>query len=637
MLANESKIMSRLPFVERLQQEKPLLADGGMGILLSERVEASIANMCVDALNIDYRGVVRDVHTEYLLAGSELIETNTFGANRIKLAEYDMRDQVETINRAGVMIAKEAVEVSGRNDVYIAGAVGPVGQAIKPYGKLSREDAKSAFQQQMRVLMDAGVDVILLETFADHNELLLAVDACKELDADFPIIAQATFTSDKMSFTGHSPSRVAHDLARSGVTVVGVNCGNGPQLTLQVLEAMRRALPDKPLSALPNAGFPQEVGGRRFIYSATPDYFKDYAEQALGMGATIIGGCCGTTPEHIAAMRAVLDNPVPHTPDIQIQDAGEDYDEKPSFPPTVLEERLAKGQFTVTVEMTPPRSFTPERFLKRARMLRDAGADLIDVADTPAAKMKMSAWAVSHLIQDSLGIETVLHFPTRGRNILRVQGDLLAAHALSLRTLFVTMGDPTKIGDYPDAMDGYDIVPSKLISLIKHEMNDGRDMAGHSIGTPTQFTVGCALNMAADNLDRELKVLNSKLNAGADFALGQAVFDPPRLDTFIERYRERNGEDFKLPVIMGVIPLYSVRHASFLHNEVPGITIPDKIFKRLEDAGDDAPQEGVRIAIELIREMRDRVQGAYIIPSSGRYSLAADVIDAIVSAPVGMI
>lgn len=628
--------MTQMTFKQRLQQEKPLLADGGMGILLAERGGTSLADTCVDAINLHLPMLVQGVHEDYLRAGAELIETNTFGANRYKLAEYDLRDKVEDINRAGVEAAKAAIAAAGRDDAYVAGAVGPIGQAIKPYGYLSREDAQAAFQQQISALIAAGADVILLETFADHTELLLAIDACKAIDPDFPVIAQATFTTDKLSFTGYTPSRIAHDLARSGVTVVGVNCGNGPQLTLEVLEAMRRALPDKALSAMPNAGFPQQVGGRRFIYSATPDYFKDYAVQAQVIGAQIIGGCCGTTPEHIAAMREMIDNPAPYTPDVDVLDSdGEDI-QSSTFPPTHLEERIVAGQFTVTVEMTPPRSFTPERFLKRARMLRDAGADLIDVADTPAAKMKMSAWAVSHLIQDSLGIETVLHFPTRGRNILRVQGDLLAAHALGLRTLFVTMGDPTRIGDYPDAMDSYDIVPSKLIALIKQEMNDGRDMAGHSIGTPTQFTVGCALNMAADNLEREMRVLGNKLSAGADFALGQAVFDPPRIDTFLEHYEQTYDEAFNLPVIMGVIPLYSLRHAQFMHNEVPGINIPDSIFKRLEDAGENAPQEGVRIAIELMQQMRDRVQGAYIIPSYGRYNLAADVVDAIVSMRVGV-
>lgn len=626
--------MTRLPFLERLAQTKPLLADGGMGTMLMQRSGKSISEMCPDNLNLSHPYVVLGIHRDYIQAGADIIETNTFGANRFKLAEHGLIDRHDTINQAGVNLAKQAIQESGRDDVYVAGAVGPIGQPIRPYGHIPRDEARDAFRQQVQVLVEAGVDLILLETFADHDELLLAIETVREIAPDMAIVAQATFSPDKMTFTGYTPSRVAHDLARSGAHVIGVNCGSGPRLTLQVLESMQHAVPEKRFSIMPNAGFPQQIGGRRFIYSAEPDYFRDYAGSASAMGATIIGGCCGTTPEHIAAMRQILDKAPPSVPEIQVVDNMPEEDETPALPATALANRLADGQFTVTVEMTPPRSFNVARLLKKARLLRDAGADLIDVADTPAAKMKMSAWAVSHLIQDSLGIETVLHFPTRGRNILRVQGDLLAAHALGLRTLFVTMGDPTRIGDYPEAMDSYDIVPSKLIGLIKQEMNSGRDMAGNSIGTPTQFTVGCALNMSADDLSREIRVLGKKLDAGADFALGQAVFDPPRIERFIERYRETTGEDFSLPVIMGLIPLYSLRHARFLHNEVPGIIIPDRIFKRMEDAGDDAPQEGVRIAIELMQQMRHLVQGAYIIPSYGRYTLAAEVINAIVNTPV---
>jgi homocysteine S-methyltransferase len=279
--------------------------------------------------------------------------------------------------------------------------------------------------------------------------------------------------------------------------------------------------------------------------------------------------------------------------------------------------------------MAPPRSYTPQTLLTAAQLLQDAGADVINVADSPTARMRMSPWAICHLLHSRLGIETVLHFPTRGRNLLRVQGDLLAAHALGLRNLFVVMGDPTHIGDYPDAMDNYDVAPSALIKLIKHGMNRGVDQAGNSIGQPTSFNVGCALNMCANDLDREIRVLNNKIEGGADFALGQAVYEPARIEQFHQRYQELTGEPFTLPVIMGVIPLYSLKHAHFLHNEVPGILIPDAIFKRLEDAGENAPQEGVRIAGELLATMRTLTQGAYIIPAYGRYDLAAEVIDSL--------
>jgi methionine synthase / methylenetetrahydrofolate reductase(NADPH) len=619
--------MPNISLTERLQSDRPLLTDGAIGTLLVERGDMPL-NRCFDELNLTHPVLVRGGHKDYILAGADMIETNTFGANRFKLAEYGLSGQVIDLNQAGVQLVRDAIAQSGRDEVYIAGAVGPLGVSLRPYGRVARDDAKAAFVEQIDALLRAGVDAILFETFPNHDELMLAIDTARELSAEIPIIAQATFSTDNVTNTGHNPARVATDLYRTGATVIGVNCGTGPQQIAHVLQTMHDAVPEATFSALPNAGFPHTVGGRA-MYPATADYFGDYALTFMQIGASIIGGCCGTTPAHIAAMRAALDDPTRAAPPLPTIDIEGDEAKESTLHPTDLLQRLRAGKFTVTVEITPPRGYDVDKVLAKARLLRDAGADLIDVADTPAAKMKMSAWAISHLIQTQVGLETVLHFPTRGRNILRVQGDLLASHALGLRNLFITMGDPTRIGDYPDAMDNYDIVPSKLIGLVKGEMNAGRDMAGNSIGTPTNFTVGCALNMAADDLDREIRVLGNKLKGGADFALGQAVFDPPRIEAFLQRYREVRAEAFNLPVIMGVIPLYSVKHARFLNNEVPGITIPDHIFKRLQDAGDDAPQEGVRIAIELMQQMRDYVQGAYIIPYLSRYDLAAQVVDAV--------
>ena len=626
--------MTKTAFAERIKQNKPLLADGAMGTMLHELSSLPILS-CFDELNLTQPQLVQAVHMAYLDAGAEIIETNSFGANRFKLSEYGLGDRVAEVNTAAVAIARAAIIAADREDAYIAGSLGPLGQGIKPYGRLTREEAESAYSEQIEALLDAGIDLLLLETFSNHDELILAVKVAHRLQPDLAIVAQTTFSGDSMTtYSGHGPARVAHELVKAGANIIGVNCGSGPAYIADILQTMHHAVPDARLSVMPNAGFPESVGGR-VMYSAAADYFGEYALVFRSLGAQIIGGCCGTTPDHIAAMRTALDDPQRVAPRIQIVRHSQ-REEGSTTPqgPTQLKERISNGKFTITVEMTPPRSYTVDKLIAEARLLRDAGADLIDVADTPAARMKMSAWAVSHILQSEIGIETVLHFPTRGRNLLRVQGDLLAAHALGLRNLFITMGDPTRIGDYPDAMDTYDIVPSKLINLVKHGMNAGQDMAGNSIGQPTSFTVGCALNMAADDLDNELKVLANKLSAGSDFALGQAVFDPPRIDAFLKRYEEIYGEAFNLPVLMGVIPLYSVRHAQFLHNEVPGISIPDSIFKRLEDAGEDAPIEGVRIAQELMATMRDRVQGAYIIPSYGRYHLASELCNAIASASV---
>jgi methionine synthase / methylenetetrahydrofolate reductase(NADPH) len=616
--------MTKIPFRTRLQLGTPLLGDGAMGTMLHHESHDDI-HACFDALNVDDPELVVSVHKAYITAGSDLIETNTFSANRIKLAAAGRAQHVEIYNRRAVELARLAIAESERDDVYVIGSVGPLGVGIHPYGRISQDEAQEIYHEQLSALISAGADVIQFETFNEHKELLLAIKVARQISADIPIIAQTTYYREKLTYSGYPPARVANDLYKVGVDVIGVNCGSGPAGIADILRQMRHAIPEAIFSAMPNAGFPEVVGGR-ILYPATADYFADYATTFLSIGATIIGGCCGTTPAHIEAMRGALDNPPANMADIQIRESKLEDETIEQDLPTELSERLEAGLFTVTVEMSPPRSYRTDKLLRSARLLRSAGTDFINVADTPAARMKMSAWAVAHLLQSQVGIETVLHFPTRGRNMLRVQGDLLASHALGLRNLFVVMGDPTRIGDYPDASDAFDIPPSKLIGVIKHGMNRGEDMAGNSIGKPTNFTVGCALNMAADDVDREIRILKKKLDSGADFALGQAIFEPERIQRFHERYEELEGKPFNLPVLMAVMPLFGVKQARFLHNEVPGISIPDTIFKRITDAGDNAPQEGVAIAQELVDQMTDMIQGVYIIPSFGKYELAAEVI-----------
>ena len=615
--------MNNLTFRERLQTGDPLLADGAMGTMLHHESHAR-ADACFDAMNVEDPEIVLAIHKAYIAAGADLIETNTFGANSFKLTSAGRGQNVELYNRRGVELARLAIAESDRDNVYIAGSVGPLGVGIYPYGRLSQEEARIAYAAQLFALVQAGVDAIQFETFSEHKELLLAISVLRELDADLPIIAQATFYHENLSYAGYPPARVANDLYRTGADVIGVNCGSGPAGIAEVLRQMRYAVPDAVFSAMPNAGFPEVTGGR-ILYPATAEYFADCATTFVNIGATVIGGCCGTTPEHIAAMRGALDQPSSDFVDLHIGEIDIHHGDHAPEHPTELAERLQKGAFTVTVEMAPPRSYHTEQLLSIARRLRAAGADLINVADTPAARMKMSAWAVAHLLQSQLGIETVLHFPTRGRNMLRVQGDLLASHALGLRNLFVVMGDPTRIGDFPDASDVNDVAPSRLIDVIKGGMNKGVDMAGHSIGVPSSFTVGCALNMGADDIDREVRVLRKKLKAGADFALGQAIFEPERIQRFHQRYEELTGADFDLPVLMAVMPLHSLRQARFLNNEVPGITIPDAIIERIADAGADARREGLLIAQELLDQMAGMIQGAYIIPG-GDYDAAAEVV-----------
>jgi homocysteine S-methyltransferase len=381
-------------------------------------------------------------------------------------------------------------------------------------------------------------------------------------------------------------------------------------------------------SVMPNAGWPEMAGGR-VMYPATPDYFGDYALAFLDAGARVIGGCCGTTPDHIRAMREALNDPArAHPPLISVSDALDSVESEVPEQPTELARKLAAGRFVVTVEMPPPRSYTAQKIIASAELLREAGVDFVNVSDSPMARMRMSPWAVCHLVQDNVGLETVLHFPTRGRNILRIQGDLLAAHALHVRNLFVVMGDPTRIGDYPDSFDTHDIVPTSLISLIKRNLNQGVDQAGNSIGQPTSFLVGCALSPGARDLDHEIKVLRRKIDAGADFALTQPVFDPAVLERFLTAYAGRYGP-LELPVLAGILPLFGARHAAFLHNEVPGIDIPEPIRQRIIDAGDAAPQEGVRVAQALLTDIKDMAQGVYIMPAFGRYDLVAGVVDSL--------
>jgi 5,10-methylenetetrahydrofolate reductase len=411
--------------------------------------------------------------------------------------------------------------------------------------------------------------------------------------------------------------------------VIGVNCSGGPAQLLRLLKQMRQAVPDGRFWVKPNAGWPEQVGGR-IMYPADPEYFGEYAAALRAAGANVVGGCCGTTPGHVAAMRRVLDSaPVPEFSPLQTSEVLETSDVPAETPqPTELAQKLADGKFVISVEMDPPRGLSTHKLLAGASMLAEAGADVLNVADSPMARMRMSAWAVCDVIQRRAGIETTLHFPTRGRNLIRVQGDLLAAHAIGLHNVFVVMGDPTAIGDYPEAMDNYDLVPSGLIKLIKQGFNSGVDHAGASIGQPTNFYVGAALNLCGPEPEREMKSLRRKVLSGADFFLTQPIYDSDKARAFLDLYAERHGKLDK-PVLVGVLPLVSVKHANFLHNEVPGISIPEGTLKRMQKAGEQASGEGVAIAVELIQSIKGWAQGVYVMPQFSRYDLVAEILDAV--------
>jgi homocysteine S-methyltransferase len=605
---------------------KPLLADGAMGTMLHARGVGFEHSF--DALNLTQPAVVAETHRAYIDAGADLIVTNTFGANRYKLAQHGLAERVAEVNAAAVNLARRVVEASFR-EVLLAGDVGPLGVRLAPFGRVKPEQAYAAFLEQISALVAAGVDLILIETMSDLFEVAEAVRAARAAGAP-AVAATMTFTRDDRTLLGDSPAKVGAALAATGADLIGVNCSGGPAQVLRLIGAVRQAAPGVRLWVKPNAGWPEHVGGR-IMYPATAAYFGEYAAAFVEAGASVVGGCCGTTPAHIAAMRAALDAPpragAARTA-IQAMEADRVEEHPGADGPTRLAQKLAAGEFVVGVEMDPPRGFSTHKLLAGAHLLAEAGADVINVADSPMARMRMSAWAVAHLVQREVGLETVLHFPTRGRNLLRVQGDLLAAHALGVRNVFVVMGDPTSIGDYPTAMDNYDVVPSGLIKLIKQGFNAGVDHAGAGIGQPTSFLVGCAVNLAAADPDKEVRTLRRKIEAGADFALTQPVYEAELARDFVDRYAAAHGP-LRLPLLVGVLPLFNARHAAFLHNEVPGITIPEALQARMMGAGEDGPAEGVRLAAALLAELRDVVQGAYLMPPFGRYDLAAEILDSV--------
>lgn len=600
--------------------KKTLLADGAMGTMLHARGVGF--DKCFDELNLTNPAAVADVHREYIEAGAELIITNTFGANRYKLTKHGLQEDVTEINRAGVELAKRVVAASFK-DVLIAGDVGPLGVRIAPYGRVKLEEAREAFAEQIKALAEAGADVIIIETMSDLYEIQEAIRAAKE-NSSLPIIASVTFTRDDRTLLGDDPAKVAHRLAAAGADVIGVNCSGGPSQLLRILKQMRQAEPNSKFWVKPNAGWPEQVSGR-IMYPADADYFGEYAVQFRQAGANIVGGCCGTTPQHIAVMKKALEA-APATPVAEISIVDEDeITAEPTEQPTKLAQRLANKQFSICVEMDPPRGLSTHKLLAGASLLQDSGADIINVADSPLARMRMSAWAVCEVVQRQIGVETTLHFPTRGRNLLRVQGDLLAAHALGIRNVFVVMGDPTSIGDYPEATDNYDLVPSGLVKLIKQGFNMGVDHSGTSIGQPTNFFVGSALNLCPQDIDTEVKNLHRKIKAGTDFFLTQPIYRPDDGPKLIEAYEAKHGK-FDKPILAGILPLVSARHANFLHNEVPGISIPDEARARIEAAGDSGAKVGVELAVELIQSIKGWASGIYMMPQFHRYDQASEII-----------
>ncbi len=613
------------PFVERLGLGM-ILCDGAMGTLLYER--GIPFDTCFDEVNLREPALVVDIHREYIAAGSEIIETNSFGANRFKLEQFGLASQVREINRKAARNAREAREISG-HPVLIAGSVGPTGRTLPPIGTANPELVRAAFREQISALLEGGVDLLIIETIPSLFEMREAILAAREV-SDLPVVAQMTFAQDGRTVAGNTPREVVAELRTLGAEVMGVNCSVGPRHTMDVLRTMRRHGGQQVLvSGQPNAGWPMDVGGR-VIYPSSPEYFAQYARDAADEGLAIIGGCCGTTPMHIQAMRQALDS-------LRIVETAHEYDRievgqtRPREllapdGPTLLEKKLG-NEFVISVEIDPPKGLNPRKTLTGAQLLKDAGVDFINVADSPMARVRMSALTLCYLIQNQIGVETILHFTTRDRNLMGLQSDLIGAHALGVRNIIALTGDPPSLGDYPNATPVYDVDSIGLVRLIK-SFNAGVDAAGASIGQMASFTVAVAADPTRLDLEEEARRLNRKLEAGADLVMTQPVFDLQTWTAFHGVYTEMFGK-ISIPILLGVLPLQSHRHAEFLHNEVPGIVLTEEARERMRLAGSEGRREGVKLAQELVLSARDAVHGIYIMPSFGRYEVAAEVIDII--------
>ncbi len=621
-------MITRSEFLERLEGEKPLLMDGAMGTVLYGL--GVPLDRPLDLLNLENPKLVADVHRAYIEAGADVIETNTFSANRFKLGKHAVSNRVAEINSAAVSIARRVIDSEFR-PVLLAGSVGPLAVTMAPLGRVTVQQVKAAFTEQITALLEPldgtrGVDLLILETMSNLQEVRIAVEVARHLNPHLPIVAQMTFTREDRTLLGSTPSEVAWQLERLGVEAIGANCGSGPAQLMRVLQKMREMVPDMPFSASPNAGWPEDIEGGRVLYPATPRYFGDYIAAFHQLGVRIVGGCCGTSAEHIAAMRQAIDHPPADPRPLPVLEVHTPEEKVVTSPdrPTHLAQALKKGEFVAAVEMTPPHGIAAQKMIAGARALQEAGANFFTVADMPQAQMRMSAWAAAHLLQQTVGEETILHFPTRGRNLSRIQGDLLAAHALGLRTLLVMMGDRAKVGDYPEADNAYDIMPGGLIQLIKQRLNAGLDEREQALDQPTHFVAGCVVNLTPKNAARELRLLRENQEHGADFALSRPVFDFKAAAAFLEAYRSEQAQP--LPILLAVQPLYNAAAAEFYHNEMPGMTIPEKYLVQMQHALE--PQlMGVDISHEIIYELRAAVQGICVIPPAGRYDLAAAVLD----------
>ncbi len=631
-------------FLETLKQ-RPLLADGGTGTLLYSRGASTEA--CFEHLNLTKQETIQQLHVDYINAGAEIIETNSFSGNRIKLANSGLENDVWKINVWAAKIARNAREITGQ-PTFVAGSVGPTGKLLPPLGDTALDELDYAFKEQMEALLAGGVDLFMIETMSSLEETAIAVRAARSL-SKLPVVAQLSFSVEGHTLLGATPEDVARlirDLGDDAPDVIGINCGAGPGPVFDSLIRLTAAVrtlkidADKlTFSCLPNAGQPSLIGGRP-VFMSKPHYCASYIEPYIRAGARIVGGCCGTTPEHIKEMRKSLESYLAKAtqPIIEISpqetvlfhpDSLDLPDDKPKETLSLkthlknLKDRKDgknNQDFYISVELDPPKGAGTKKILAAADLLYKAGADAINVGDSPMARVRMSSLATCQLISQQVGVDTIIHFTTRDRNLMGMQADLLGCQALGLQNILALTGDPPALGNYAHATAVYDVDSIGLIRIIS-QLNTGQDIAGNTIGTPLNLSIGCALNPTAQNRALELERFRRKIEAGAHFVMTQPIYQVSDLTDFLDQFGDQ-----PLPLLVGIMPLHSSKHAEYLHNEVPGISIPEKVRKQMADAGDAGSEKGLELAEELLGEVRSICQGTYLVPSFGRYDDMAALI-----------
>ncbi len=612
-------------FRELLDGDGVFVFDGAIGTRFYDK--GVYINRSYDELNLTAPDLVREVHAEYVKAGADIIETNTFGATRHRLQAYSLENQLREINIAGAKLAREA---AGAN-VFVAGAVGPLDLRIEPYGPTSFNEAQEMFKEQIAALLEGAVDLFVLETFSDLSEIQQAIRAVKEL-CDLPIVAQMTITTDGKTIFGADTELLAQRLEQYGADVIGLNCGVGPTHILTALEKMR-SVTTKRLAAQPNAGLPRDVQGRQF-YMCSPEYMSKFAKRFIKAGATFIGGCCGTTPQHIKlisdSVRAVspriINKTARQTDSIKVIDLKPvDVEIVPPELRSNWSRKIARGEFVTSVEVLPPKGCDAEKTLESIKLLKAHGVDAVNIPDGPRAQTRMSAQATAILVEQNLGIEAVLHYCCRDRNLLGMMSDLLGAAALGLHNLLIITGDPPKMGPFPDATAVFDIDSIGLTNMV-NRLNHGLDLGNNPIGKPTAFSIGVGVNPGAINLDEEIRRFEWKVEAGAEYAITQPVYDTKQLRDFLKRIKH-----VRIPIVAGIFPLVSIRNAEFMHNEVPGVVITTEILQRMRAASDkskeEAREEGIKIARESLTEVQDLINGVQVSAPFGNVKYALQVFD----------